>query len=94
MNFLQICQRVFDEGDRAPYTISTVEFSASDTDINEQIYKVSNWVKQAYREVQLWNQDFLFHQVIDGALVTTEADVEDYKKQSLRKSERLIQMHM
>jgi len=86
MNFLSICQMVFDEGDRAPYHITTVKYKV---DEDEQIYKVVNFVKQAYREIQLWSRFFRFHQAFEQVLITTsETSGEDYTKSNVRKIDR------
>lgn len=81
MTFLELCQRVFDEGDRAPYTLTTTDIGTDDVD--EQVYKIIGWVKQAYTEIQQWNKDFtFFHR--SGTFLTTEVDVEDYRKAGVR----------
>lgn len=71
MTFLELCQRVFDEGDRAPYEISTVEIERGECD--EQLFKIAMWVKQAYKEIQQWNRHFSFH-FEEGILFSTLAD--------------------
>lgn len=86
MNFLEICQRVFDEGDRAPYAITTTSYSR---DEDEQIFKIVNWVKQAYKEIQLWSRFFNFHQVIDKVFITTSSTSGvDYNKSNVRRLRR------
>lgn len=80
MTFLELCQRVFDEGDRAPYAIESTDWREGE---DEQIYKVINWVKQAYKEIQQWNKNFdFFHQ--SGILLTTDVGVSDYVSTGIR----------
>ena len=81
MTFLELCNRVFVEGDRAPYELTTTDVSLADTD--EQVYKIVQWVKQAYQEIQLWDRHFKFHWK-SATLITTEADTQDYKKCEIR----------
>ena len=80
MNFLELCQRVYDEGDRASYQIESVRIGP---DEDEQIAKVIGWVKQAYKEIQLWNRHFKFHWD-DGTLFSTVDGTQDYTNTGVR----------
>jgi len=81
MNFLELCQRVYDEGDRASYKIESVRVGP---DEDEQVAHVIAWVKQAYLEIQSWNQNFKFHHTFGTFFSTTDDGETDYTKTGVR----------
>lgn len=76
MNFLEICQRVLDEGDQVGNTLTTVII---DADTTEQHANVIRWVKKAYRAIQRRDRYWDFHHKT-GVMITTEANKKDYSK--------------
>lgn len=82
MTYLELCQKVFDLADRAPYSITTVQVEPED---DEQIYKIARWVRQAYEDIQGWSRYFAFHHQ-SGVLFETTADgTKDYSVTNVRK---------
>lgn len=80
MNYLELCQKVFDEADRAPYKIETV---AASGERDEQVYKIISWVAQAYHDIQRWSQNLKFHYQ-DGVLFTTTVGETTYTVDGVR----------
>lgn len=81
MNYLELCQKVFDEADRAPYKIDTVNAPG---ELDEQVYKIVSWVAQAYHDVQRWSFNFGFH-YREGLLFTATTGTAEYTDSTIRR---------
>lgn len=83
MNFLEICQMIFDLADRAPYKIETTRLGPN-ADLDEQIIKIVGFAKRGYQNIQSWNRHFTFHHT-SGTFITTEDDgTTDYTVSNVR----------